>query len=114
MNNILEFWAQHTPIFSILIPAVTAFLLLLLGNPGSGALAQDWRQPWRRGISYVSSLLGLSTAIIYLIFASSGQISTYNLGNGQHLWYCVGFRPAGPHACAHLCLGYANIMVCKP
>ena len=80
MNNILEFWAQHTPIFSILIPAVTAFLLLLLGNPGSGALAQDWRQPWRRGISYVSSLLGLSTAIIYLIFASSGQISTYNLG----------------------------------
>ena len=52
---------------------------MLLGNPGSGSLAQDWRQPWRRGISYTSGLLGLFTAINYLIFASSGQISVYNL-----------------------------------
>ena len=80
MSNILHFWAEHTPILSVLIPAFTAFLLLVLGNPGSGALAQDWRQPWRRGISYISSLLGLSTAILYVIFASSGQIITYNLG----------------------------------
>jgi len=50
-----------------------------LGNPGSGSLAQDWRQPWRRVISYTSGLLGLFTAINYLIFASSGQISVYNL-----------------------------------
>ncbi len=80
MNDFIQFWAQHTPIFSILIPALTAFLLVLLGNPGSGALAQDWRQPWRRGISFVSSILGLLTAVSYLIFASSGQISVYNLG----------------------------------
>ena len=79
MNDFLQFWIQHTPIFSILIPAFTAFILVLLGNPGSGSLAYDWRQPWRRGISYVSSFLGLSTAIIYLVFASSGQITTYNL-----------------------------------
>ncbi|MBL4861322.1 MAG: monovalent cation/H+ antiporter subunit D, partial [Acinetobacter sp.] len=55
------------------------FILVLLGNPGSGSLAQDWRQPWRRGISYTSGLLGLFTAVNYLIFASSGQISVYNL-----------------------------------
>ncbi len=79
MNAILQFWTEHTPIFSILIPAFTGFLLVLLGNPGPGSLSRDWRQPWRRGISYVSSILGLSTAIVYLIFASSGQISTYNL-----------------------------------
>lgn len=79
MNAILQFWTEHTPIFSILIPAFTGFLLVLLGNPGPGSLSRDWRQPWRRGISYVSSILGLSTAILYLIFASSGQISTYNL-----------------------------------
>ena len=79
MNNLIQFWTQHTPIFSILIPAFTAFILVLLGNPGSGSLAHDWRQPWRRGISYVSSTLGLLTAINYLIFASSGQISVYNL-----------------------------------
>ena len=54
--------------------------MVLLGNPGSGSLAQDWRQPWRRGISYTSGLLGLFTAVNYLIFASSGQISVYNLG----------------------------------
>lgn len=66
------------PIFSILIPAFTA-LLVLLGNPGAGSL-DDWRQPWRRGISYISSILGLATAILYLISASSGQISVYNLG----------------------------------
>ncbi len=79
MNDLIHFWSQHTPIFSILIPAFTAFILVLLGNPGSGSLAQDWRQPWRRGISFVSSLLGLFTAVSYLVFASSGQISVYHL-----------------------------------
>lgn len=79
MNDCIQFWTEHTPIFSILIPAITAFILVLLGNPGSGSLAQDWRQPWRRGISYTSGLLGLFTAVNYLIFASSGQISVYNL-----------------------------------
>lgn len=80
MNAVIQLWTEHTPIFSILIPAFTAFLLVLLGNPGAGSLAHDWRQPWRRGISYISSILGLATAILYLISASSGQISVYNLG----------------------------------
>lgn len=79
MTDLLHFWQQHAPIFSILIPAFTAFILLLLGNPGSGALAYDWRQPWRRGISYVSATLGLATALCYLSYASSGQIIIYNL-----------------------------------
>lgn len=77
--SMFEFWHNHTPILSILIPAFTAFILLLLGNPGSGSLAQDWRQPWRRGISFVSMLLGLSTAISYLIFANTGEITVYQL-----------------------------------
>ncbi len=80
MNAFIQFWTEHTPIFIILIPAFTAFLLVLLGNPGAGSLSRDWRQPWRRGISYVSSILGLVTAILYLNLASSGQISIYNLG----------------------------------
>ena len=79
MTDLLQFWTDHTPIFSILLPAFTAFILVLLGNPGSGSLAHDWRQPWRRGISYVSSVLGLAIAVQYLIFASSGQITVYNL-----------------------------------
>ncbi len=79
MFDFLSFWQQHTPIFSILIPAFTAFILLLLGNPGAGALKDDWRQPWRRGISLVSAIAGLITAIVYLSYASTGQITVYQL-----------------------------------
>ena len=76
MSAVMQFWTEHSPIFSILIPAFTAFLLILLGDPN----ASDRRQPWRRGISYISSILGLITAIVYLISASTGQITLYSLG----------------------------------
>lgn len=77
--NFFNFWHMHTPILSILIPAFTAFALVLLGNPGSGSLAHDWRQPWRRGLSLISVVLGLVTAISYLIQANTGQIFVYQL-----------------------------------
>lgn len=80
MFDFNNFWHAHTPILSILIPAFTSFLLLLLGNPGSGSLKQDWRQPWRRGISLSSALLGLITAISYLMIANTGQVTVYQLG----------------------------------
>ena len=80
MISLFDFWHLHTPILSILIPAFTAFILVLLGNPGSSELAQDWRQPWRRGISLISVVLGLVTAISYLIQAHTGKIFVYQLG----------------------------------
>lgn len=79
MNMFMDFWHAHTPILSILIPAFTAFALVLLGNPGSGTLAHDWRQPWRRSISLTSVVLGLITAVSYLTQVSSGQIFIYEL-----------------------------------
>ena len=79
MMNFIEFWQSHAPILSILIPGFTAFILVLLGNPGSGSLAHDWRQPWRRGISFTSMLLGFATAISYLMMANNGQIIVYQL-----------------------------------
>jgi multicomponent K+:H+ antiporter subunit D len=79
MMTWLDFWQQHTPIFSILIPAFTGFILLLLGNPGAGQLAQDHRQTWRRGLSIVATALGFITAISYFVHAGSGQISVYQL-----------------------------------
>ena len=79
MMNFIEFWQSHAPILSILIPGFTAFILVLLGNPGSGSLAHDWRQPWRRGISFTSMLLGFATAISYLMMANTGQIIVYQL-----------------------------------
>ncbi|QBQ17313.1 monovalent cation/H+ antiporter subunit D [Acinetobacter haemolyticus] len=80
MFDFYHFWQTHTPILSILIPAFTSFLLLILGNPGSGSLKQDWRQPWRRGISLVSVILGLITALSYLVIANTGQITVYQMG----------------------------------
>lgn len=77
--NFFEFWQNHSPILSILIPGFTAFILVLLGNPGSGSLAHDWRQPWRRGISCISMLLGFATAVSYLIQANTGVITVYEL-----------------------------------
>jgi len=79
MTDLPNFWTQHTPIFSILLPAFTAFALVLLGNPGAGSLITDWRQPWRRGISHLSGILGLIIAVSYLINSSQGQISVYTL-----------------------------------
>ncbi|MDM1757902.1 MULTISPECIES: monovalent cation/H+ antiporter subunit D [unclassified Acinetobacter] len=79
MMNFLDFWLSHTPIFSILIPAFTGFILILLGNPGSGSLANDWRQPWRRSISLISAVLGFVTALYYLYQANTGQIFVYQL-----------------------------------
>ncbi|WP_436872195.1 monovalent cation/H+ antiporter subunit D [Acinetobacter haemolyticus] len=79
MFDFHNFWQAHAPIISILIPAFTSFILILFGNPGVGSLKQDWRQPWRRGISLASVILGLITAVSYLIIASTGQISVYQL-----------------------------------
>lgn len=79
MTSFLDFWYAHSPIMSVLIPAFTGFLLILLGNPGSGALKHDWRQPWRRGLSLVSIVLGLATAIAYLLQANTGKIFVYQL-----------------------------------
>ena len=80
MFDFHNFWLAHAPILSILIPTFTSFLLLLLGNPGAGSLKQDWRQPWRRGISLTAAVLGLITAISYLLIANTGQITVYQLG----------------------------------
>lgn len=77
--NFFEFWLHHAPVMSILIPGFTAFILVLLGNPGSGSLSHDWRQPWRRGVSCFSVVLGLITAISYLIQADTGVITVYQL-----------------------------------
>lgn len=74
-----SFWQAHAPIFSILIPAFTSFVLILLGNPETEAIKQDWRQPWQRRISLISAIFGLMTAISYLMIADTGQISVYQL-----------------------------------
>ncbi|KAA8733714.1 monovalent cation/H+ antiporter subunit D [Acinetobacter qingfengensis] len=79
MNIFVDFWQQHFPILSILVPAITGFILILLGNPGAGTLKTDWRQPLRHLISLSSTILGFILAVMMLIFANSGQIQHYEL-----------------------------------
>ena len=79
MSNLIDFWHSHFPIFSILIPAFTAFLLIILGNPGSACLQTDWRQPIRHAISWVSAVIGLLLAIGLVSYASNDNIKFYEL-----------------------------------
>lgn len=79
MTFLTDFWFDHFPVFSILLPALTSFILILLGNPGAGSLVKDKRQPLRLFISYFSVALGLVLALLMLNFASSGQIIGYAL-----------------------------------
>lgn len=79
MNILVEFWQSHFPILSILLPAFTGFILILLGNPGAGFLQNDWRQPIRHAVSWISAGLGLFLAILMVNYASAGQIRGYEL-----------------------------------
>ncbi len=77
--QVWSFWLHHAPIFSVLIPMLTAVALIALGNPGAGLLHHDHRLPWRRAISLTSATLGVITAISYLYIAQTGQIVVYQL-----------------------------------
>ena len=79
MSFFVDFWQQHFPVLSILLPAFTGFALILLGNPGSGSLKSDPRQPIRHAISIGSAIIGLILAICMVDFASTGQIKAYFL-----------------------------------
>ncbi len=79
MSFFVDFWQLHFPILSILLPAFTGFALILLGNPGSGSLKTDPRQPLRHAISLGSAVIGLILALCMVDFANTGQIKAYFL-----------------------------------
>ncbi len=81
---ITDFWLQHAPVLSVLLPVFTAVLLLLIGDP-SGVSAQggghdDARLRWRRRVSVASMLLGAFMAASLVWHASQGELLVYRLG----------------------------------
>ena len=80
MTVFIDFWQQHYPILSILVPAMTGLLLILLGNPGADDLATDKRLTWRRTLSLSSGLIGWLLALAMFIHAAQNHISIYQLG----------------------------------
>lgn len=80
MDQISNFWQLQTPILSILIPAFAGFILLLLGSSNADNLQNDKRQSIRRVISYIATLAGLGTAILYVSQAATDHMMIYQLG----------------------------------
>ncbi len=66
-------WAMHLPILPVLLPALTAVILLLLGD-------EEARRPWARRIALASLLLGAVLAWRLLGLADSGTLTVYRLG----------------------------------
>jgi len=65
--------AQHLPILPVLVPAITAVLLLLLGDA-------DEQRAWARRLALASALLGAVFAFQLVDLAGSGVLTVYRLG----------------------------------
>lgn len=80
-----DFWLAHAPVLSVLLPALTAVTLLLLGDHG-GASAQGGghdasAQRRRRWLSLASVTLGLVLAVGLVGRAAQGDPVVYALGD---------------------------------
>jgi multicomponent K+:H+ antiporter subunit D len=81
LESFVAFWQVHLPVLSILLPAFTAFVLILIGHPGADSSKNSKRLHIRRWVSIISTVAGLLLAIDLVLQANSGQISTYYLGD---------------------------------
>jgi multicomponent K+:H+ antiporter subunit D len=74
---------QHLPALPVLLPAVTAVLLLLLGDGGATAQGElsDHRRHWARRIALASTLLGALFAFRLVELADTGVLTVYRMGD---------------------------------
>ncbi|MEY4506966.1 MAG: hypothetical protein RL297_1544 [Pseudomonadota bacterium] len=84
MSAWMDVWWQHAPVLSVVLPSMTAVLVLLLGDRG-GMAAQGGghdvgRVRWHRRVGMVSVLLGLVMAAGMVWRASQGELMVYRLG----------------------------------
>jgi multicomponent K+:H+ antiporter subunit D len=83
MTTAAALLATHGPVLPVLLPSVTAVLLLLMGDSGSQAQGADRRPErlrWARRLSIVSVLLGMALSVALLASAASGDLMVYRLG----------------------------------
>ncbi len=80
----MSFWLQHAPVLSVVLPMLTAVVLLLIGDPGGmagqGGAHDDAALRWRRRISLASASLGLLMAAGLVQHATGGELLVYRLG----------------------------------
>lgn len=81
---IVAFWLQHAPVLSVVLPLLTAVVLLLIGDAGGmagqGGAHDDAPLRWRRRISLASASLGLLMASGLVQHATGGELLVYRLG----------------------------------
>jgi len=84
MNMLLDLWWQHGPVLAVVLPSLTAVLLLLIGDDGGmaaqGGQHETGRLRWRRRVALSSALLGLLMAVGMVWRASQGDLLAYRLG----------------------------------
>ena len=83
MTTAAALLATHGPVLPVLLPSITAILLLLMGDAGSlaqGAERRPQRLRWARRLSIASVLLGLALSIALLTMADTGELMVYRLG----------------------------------
>ncbi|MFM6986980.1 MAG: monovalent cation/H+ antiporter subunit D [Hydrogenophaga sp.] len=83
-GSLFDVWLQHAPVLSVVLPLLTAVLLLLIGDPGGmasqGGAHEDRALRWRRRISLLSTVLGLLMAAGLVQHAAQGELLVYRLG----------------------------------
>jgi multicomponent K+:H+ antiporter subunit D len=81
---LFDFWLQHAPVLSVVLPMLTAVVLLLIGDQGGmtgqGGAHDDAPLRWRRRISLGSAALGLLMAAGLVQHAAAGELLVYRLG----------------------------------
>jgi multicomponent K+:H+ antiporter subunit D len=74
-------FVDHLPVLAVLLPALTAIVLLLVGDGGGAADQHDNpRLRWTRRIAMASVVLGAVLACSLLARAADGVLSVYRVG----------------------------------
>ncbi|MCI1190977.1 monovalent cation/H+ antiporter subunit D [Calidifontimicrobium sp. SYSU G02091] len=79
----MSWFADHLPILPVLLPSVTAIVLLLLGDHGGDAHGGHGHHKllWARRIALASTLLFLVVAARLAVEAAGGDVRAYRVGD---------------------------------
>ena len=79
-DAIVNFWQFHSPIFSILLPAFSAFALILVGYPSLDSHKHNRRLRTSRIVGLITTVIGFLLSINLVLQAGEGEVSRYYLG----------------------------------
>ena len=79
-DAIVNFWQFHSPVFSILLPAFSAFALILVGYPSLDSHKHNRRLRTSRIVGLMTTIVGFLLSINLVMQASDGDINRYYLG----------------------------------